>query len=221
MLIRIGRRYNSSTRGPSQTALGSEHHLPPLPPLGRRAATRRELRQSESSYACCRSPPGRTHRLSATIERRNEVALGADIGEGARPTSPRREIRGIGPDRSASRALRCPHDCTNPRTRANFASLSEEYRRSRTGWRREVDLNRRDPTFCACLRAFTRISFRRRETLAGKPGPRSLPVPRFSIVSIVQLTEFFNHRTNPRSGAGKVGRSGWCGGLHDVRDTTG
>src|ERR1700674_159830 len=37
-----------------------------------------------------------------------------------------------------------------------------------TVWRRGADLNRRDPSFRTCFRAFTSISFLRRETLAGK-----------------------------------------------------
>ena len=41
----------------------------------------------------------------------------------ARVTSQRREIRRIGPNRTVSRPLRCPHDRGNPRTRANFAGF--------------------------------------------------------------------------------------------------
>jgi hypothetical protein len=62
--------------------------------------------------------------------RRLNGEIGARIGEGARVTSPRREIRRIGPKQFHRIALRCPHDCGKPRTRANFAGLSREYRRS-------------------------------------------------------------------------------------------
>jgi hypothetical protein len=54
-----------------------------------------------------------------------------------------------------------------PRT-ADFDHLSLNWKRRRTRLRRGADLNRRDPSFCACFRAFTRISFLRREALAGK-----------------------------------------------------
>ena len=37
--------------------------------------------------------------------------IGAGIGEGARVTSPRREIRRMSPKEAHTVALRCPHDC--------------------------------------------------------------------------------------------------------------
>jgi hypothetical protein len=46
--------------------------------------------------------------------------------------------------------------------------LSGESLTCQTRWRRGADLNRRDPSFRTCFRAFTGISFLRRETLAGK-----------------------------------------------------
>jgi len=70
------------------------------------------------------------------------VAFGARIGEGVRVTSPQREIRRIGPNRTISSVLRCPHDCEKPRTRANFARSSGESRTSQTGWQ-EGDSNPR------------------------------------------------------------------------------
>jgi hypothetical protein len=45
------------------------------------------------------------------------------IGEGARVTSPRREIRRMGPKTGRPIALRCPHNCGKPRTRANFGEI--------------------------------------------------------------------------------------------------
>jgi hypothetical protein len=55
-----------------------------------------------------------------------------------------------------------------PAQRGNFCMFSESTPEIETRWRRGVDLNRRDPSFRTCFRAFTRISFLRRESLAGK-----------------------------------------------------
>src|SRR5580704_8988385 len=43
--------------------------------------------------------------------RRSNGEIGARIGEGARVTSPRREIRRMSPKRAHTVALRCPDDC--------------------------------------------------------------------------------------------------------------
>ena len=72
--------------------------------------------------------------------------IGAGIGEGARFTSPRREIRRIGPKQFHTIVLRCPHGCGKPRTCANFARFSIGARRSLPAWRREADLNPRAPS---------------------------------------------------------------------------
>jgi hypothetical protein len=105
----------------------------------------------------------------ATIEWRNGVAFGAGIGEGARVISPRREIRRIGPNRSVSRPLRCPHDRGNPRTRANFAGSARERRTPQTRWRRGRDLNLR----CHSFWRYSRVESGARK---GMPGQAEYPV---------------------------------------------
>jgi hypothetical protein len=60
------------------------------------------------------------------IPRPSRGEIGAGIGEGARVTSPRREIRRMGPKQAHTIALRCPddpHNCGKPRTRANFSEV--------------------------------------------------------------------------------------------------
>jgi hypothetical protein len=53
-----------------------------------------------------------------------------------------------------------------------FRRFGRRIRRDGTRWRRGADLNRRDPSFRACFRAFTCISFLRRESLADKTRGR-------------------------------------------------
>jgi hypothetical protein len=64
----------------------------------------------------------------------------------------RREIRRMSPKQAHTVALRCPHDCGKPRTRANFAGFSRGARRSLPAWRREGDLNPRAPSACGLLK---------------------------------------------------------------------
>jgi hypothetical protein len=66
------------------------------------------------------------------------------ISEGARVTSPRREIRRIRPNRSFTFALRCPRNCEGSRARVPiFAGFSRECRESQTTWRRGAQRVRR------------------------------------------------------------------------------
>jgi hypothetical protein len=64
--------------------------------------------------------------------------------------------------------LRCHQLWEIGRVGAYFDHLSLNCKQRRTRWRREPDLNRRDPLFRACFRAFTHIPFLQRETVAGK-----------------------------------------------------
>ncbi len=70
----------------------------------------------------------------------------AGINEGARATSPRREIGEIGPKRAHTIVLRCPYEGGKAAHTPNFAGFSGDCRRSQTAWRREGDLNPRDPS---------------------------------------------------------------------------
>ncbi len=91
--------------------------------------------------------------VSPRLTRDRAVDLNSQVPfrEGDRLTTPRREIRATRAGLPKSSYLRSPSSRGKPRTRANFGDFSGECATSKTRWRREGDLNPRDPSFRALL----------------------------------------------------------------------